>query len=111
MRTRWEYEGNTIASRQHRASNTHATRLRLACSARVGARRQEDFGFVPGCAEARDCYFPWLTAQSQPPAVARYSVPLATTGEAQIRDPRLILSKTSSVLPAFNIQRYFAVGM
>src|ERR1035441_5898865 len=66
---------------------------------------------LPGFLEARDRYFPGPTAHSQPPAVARYSVPLATTGEAQIRDPRLIRSRTSSILPAFNTQRYFAVGM
>jgi len=70
-----------------------------------------DWGMVPGSLKARDRYFAWLTAHSHPPAAAKYSVPLATTGEAQIRDPRLILSRTSSVLPAFNIQRYFAVGM
>ena len=77
----------------------------------MGAGRQRDFGSVYGQLAARDRYFPCPTAQSQPPVVAKHSVPLATTGEAQIRDPRLIRSRTSSLLPAFSAQRYYAVGM
>jgi hypothetical protein len=69
------------------------------------APRSKPRGFpqlVPGHLETRDRYFPWPTAHSQPPAAARYSVPLAATGEAQILDPRLMRSSTSSVWPAFN---------
>jgi hypothetical protein len=78
---------------------------------RCGGGEAWGFGFVPGLPEARDRCLPWPTAHSQPPAVARYSVPLPTPGEAQILDPRLIRSRISSVLPSFNIKRCFPVGM
>ena len=67
--------------------------------------------FVPGFLAARARSFPWLTAHSQPPAVARYSLPSASTGEAQILDPRLPRGKTSSVLPTCDTSSYFPVGI
>ena len=67
--------------------------------------------FVPGFLAARARSFPWLTAHSQPPAVARYSLPSAGTGEAQILDPRSPRCKTSSVLPACDTPSYFPVGI